>query len=413
MILLIFSSSYPYDRAIEQSFLEMELHEFKQKFSRIVLVPKSCSGNRLPVLEGVEVDESFSGLWRWHTRILFAVLAFFSPYFYKDIFRKGLFAFSIGYLVKLAGFLSGAYLTRNWVKHWFEKEQVSPDDCVFYTYWFTEISMGIGMTKRTHPNVRLVSRVHGYDLYEEMYGAWPCRFDAIESLDGLFPDSLAGEKYLRGKYPEFREKYQAALLGVKDPGNNSSPSNDGVFRVISCAIPRPVKRIELLMDGLALAARLRPEHKFEWRHFGNGPALDDLKKRVDTMFPSNIIGKFPGYTNVVDLINEYLTIPADLFMNVSKSEGTPVSIMEAISCGIPVVATAVGGNVEIVSEVNGFLLRQDPSPEEIADSILYAVNHPEIMKIKRDGSRAVWNEYYNAGNNFRDFCERLMEIRRS
>lgn len=413
MILLLFSSSYPYDSAVEQSFLEMELLEFKKEFSRIVIVPKSCSGNRLPVLEGIEVDESFAGLWRWSNRILFALLSVFSAYFYKDIFRRGLTALSPEYLIKLTGFLSGAFLTRNWVNGWFEKEQVSPSECVFYTYWFTEISMGIGMAKYTYPDIRLVSRVHGYDLYEEMYGAWPCRYDAIDLVDGLFPDSLAGEKYLGKKYPEFRKRYHTALLGVKDPGKKSLASNDGVFRIISCAIPHPVKRIDLLIDGLAFAARLRPEHKFEWRHFGNGTAIEYLNKKMVAVFPSNVLGRFPGYTTAADLIQEYQSVPVDLFMNVSRTEGTPVSIMEAISCGIPVVATAVGGNVEVVSETNGFLLSQNPSVEEIANYIVFALEHPEIMKIKREGSRVIWNKHYNADSNFREFCGQLMEIRRN
>jgi colanic acid/amylovoran biosynthesis glycosyltransferase len=48
----------------------------------------------------------------------------------------------------------------------------------------------------------------------------------------------------------------------------------------------------------------------------------------------------------------------DLFINFSEFEGVPVSIMEAQSAGIPVLATKVGGTSEIVSSDNGFLVEK-------------------------------------------------------
>jgi glycosyltransferase involved in cell wall biosynthesis len=106
----------------------------------------------------------------------------------------------------------------------------------------------------------------------------------------------------------------------------------------------------------------------------------------------------------------YQERPADVFINVSSTEGTPVAVMEAASCGIPVIATAVGGNTEIVSERNGTLLNPDPTPEEIAEAILAYAGHPEILAAKRKGSRDIWLERYNAEVNFRAFAERLKAI---
>jgi len=44
-----------------------------------------------------------------------------------------------------------------------------------------------------------------------------------------------------------------------------------------------------------------------------------------------------------DVLNYYASNPVDVFINTSSSEGLPVSIMEAMSFGIPVIATNVGG----------------------------------------------------------------------
>ena len=85
-----------------------------------------------------------------------------------------------------------------------------------------------------------------------------------------------------------------------------------------------------------------------------------------------------------------------MFLNASVSEGTPVSVMEAISCGIPVIATAVGGNPEIVSEVNGLVVSPDPTPGEIAAAMIGLIDAPEAAAAKRQGSRRVWESRYNA-----------------
>ena len=60
----------------------------------------------------------------------------------------------------------------------------------------------------------------------------------------------------------------------------------------------------------------------------------------------------------------------DYFINLSDSEGIPVSIMEAMSVGIPIIARDVGGNREIVTNNNGCLLEGDEINLTIYEYIL-------------------------------------------
>ena len=57
------------------------------------------------------------------------------------------------------------------------------------------------------------------------------------------------------------------------------------------------------------------------------------------------------------------------FINVSSSEGIPVSIMEVMSFGIPVIGTNVGGVSELVNQENGHLLSANPAAQEIVSVI--------------------------------------------
>lgn len=412
MILLLFTLSYPFDIATEQNFLGEEIKYLARKFERVILVPKSCGGKRFPVPNGVEVDTSFSDTYTLKNRVLASFSSFFSADFYRDLKEHLPNSFSISYIRRLLSFLAGADLTRLWVQNWLVDQHVLDTSVIFYTYWFDEVAMGIGLAKNKYPDIRGVSRTHGYDLYEELYGIWPCRRKAISMFDGLFSVSEAGKKYLNEKYPAFSEKYGVALLGVPDPQAVSKPSQDGTLRVVSCSTLSSLKRINLLLDGIVSAAHMRSVQKIEWYHFGVGIDREEYIRRIEREFPANAVGFFPGYSTQKALIQTYLDNPVDIFVNVSETEGTSVSIMEAASCGIPILATAVGGNVEIVSEKNGFLLSPNPSPDEIAEVLLKICDTPSLMLQKRLGSRAVWQEHYSAEKNFEAFAELLAAIRK-
>ena len=416
MILLLFAASYPYDASAEQTFLEIEIHHLRQVFERVVLVPRKFAGNILPLPDGVEVDDSYASLLSEIDPLTVLKKTFFSSLLYKEIvsFPRLLFSPQAG--KRLLAFLVGAQLTRDWVVNWFCRSGKSPKECVFYTYWFDQGAYGIGLAKQAYPDLKLVSRIHGYDLYEEFYyhpPYWPRRRAALALVDRLFPDSEAGLAYLRERYPEYASSYELALLGVSPSGFITPASSDNNFRIVSCSMLEPVKRVDLLIDGIASVARTRPAQHFEWRHFGNGARREELQALADRSFPPNAKGELPGYSTKADLMRYYEQNPVDVFVNVSSTEGTPVAVMEAISCGIPVIAASVGGNVEIVSERNGLLLEPNPTPEQIGQALLSFWDDQGAAQLKRQGSFKVWQERYNADANFRAFAEKLKSIRQS
>ncbi len=413
MILILFTASYPFETAAEQTFFKEEIKQLALGFERVVLVPRKCQGTKLPLPDGVEVAEDYFAYLESANKFLAAVRVLASPLFYRDLLKHPWLIVHLPSLIRLIAFLGGAYLTKRWVEQWLDKNHVAARECLFYTYWFDQAAMGIGLAKRLHPDLRLVARAHGYDLYAETFDPpyWPCRAVALELVDGVFTDSAAGADYLKKRYPIFSAKIEPARLGVQDPGFVSPASSDGIFRVMSCSMIRSVKRVDLLLEGVAQAARLRPDQKFEWHHHGDGEMRLELQRRADASLPANACAIFHGYSTQQGLLDFYRENPVDVFMNVSISEGTSVAIMEAISCGVPVIATAVGGNQEIVLEKNGVLLSPNPSPQEIAVAILEAVDNREVFRFKRQGSRAVWNEKYNADKNFEAFVQRIKLIR--
>jgi len=70
----------------------------------------------------------------------------------------------------------------------------------------------------------------------------------------------------------------------------------------------------------------------------------------------------------------------DCFVLPSLAEGISNTILEAMACGLPVVATAVGGNVELVSAGRTGLVVPSDDPLAMAQSLLHLWRNAELSK---------------------------------
>lgn len=256
----------------------------------------------------------------------------------------------------------------------------------------------------------VVSRAHGFDLYEERRPEKyiPLRRYLLSNLNMVFPVSTHGVNYLLGKYPDYKNTIRVERLGTKDYGAGILPSNEGPIRLISVSTISSVKRLHLIVESLSKVTHT----PIEWEHFGDGQLASEIIALCKTILPPNIKYSFHGHIQNYDLLNVYSTRPFHFFINVSSSEGIPVSIMEAMSFGIPSIATNVGGTSEIVShEVNGYLLSSNFSTSELANFFASFEYIPrDKYMVMRQRARSDWNEKYNAEKNYRFFMENLVSL---
>lgn len=415
MNLILFTFSYPYVRGNEASFLNIEVEHLLKTFDRVVVIPESLKEQTPVDHPGVEVDTSYADLFASNRAMDLIWLSLSSSLLPLGAAEKNFPRYSPIAWRRLIAFTGKAEMIRRWTLDFLTRRNFSPEDCLFYTYWLDHATAGIGLVKQQFPELILVSRAHGYDIYEEQYydpPFWPCRSTVLNNIDKVFADSYAGTGYLKSHYTEFAHKFETSLLGVREPAFITHESGDKVFRLVSCSRISPEKRVGLILDSVATAARRRPEQLFEWYHFGNGDQREELQKRVNDMFPSNAKGFLPGFSDGKTLMSFYRDNPIDIFVNSSITEGTSVAIMEALSCGIPILATNVGGNAEIVSEQNGMLIPVDSSPDDFADAFFKLIDNT-LSFAKRDGSRRKWLTEYNADVNFPEFARNLKSLRMS
>ena len=408
--LLVLTASYPFSVAAERTFLEPEIHRYVQHFSRIVLVPQDVRGARVPIAQGVEVDTSLAEGLQAMQRWSLLVRGLLSTGFYRELWRHP-------WLLKTPASVLRMAMTRGrveWMVGWFSRLRPpvgAQTPTVIYGFWLDAAILAAGVFRQRGEQVRVVARAHGGDLYSERHTPphIPFQQEMVELVDHVAPDSEAGTTYLRNKYPKHSHKIAAALLGTDDPGFRTVGSADGVVRIVSCAFLVEVKRVDLLVKGLHVLANRNEGLTIEWTHFGDGPLLPSIRSLAASMLPDRVRWEFKGHVETSAIYNWYRRHPIDVFVNVSSSEGTPVSIMEAISCGIPVLATSVGGNKEIVNESLGRLISANPTAQEIAIAIENVCLQDQGREGLRSASRTQWEINYSADKNHAAFARILLQ----
>jgi glycosyltransferase involved in cell wall biosynthesis len=111
--------------------------------------------------------------------------------------------------------------------------------------------------------------------------------------------------------------------------------------------------------------------KVKFLIIGEGWIEDKLKEEADKLGITSHV-EFLGFRNDV---KELLNI-MDMFVLPSLSEGLPFSLLEAMACRIPVIATKVGGIPEIIDDgMNGFLV-PPADPEALAEKIKCLLEDP-------------------------------------
>lgn len=128
---------------------------------------------------------------------------------------------------------------------------------------------------------------------------------------------------------------------------------------ISVARLSPEKDFATLLRATSLVVRDVPD--FRLRIVGNGREADSLKELAREL----------SLENNVEFLGERHDIPALLgeaafFVSSSKSEGISLTLLEAMAVGLPIVATDVGGNPEVVVDGKTGTLVPSCNPEQLA-----------------------------------------------
>jgi glycosyltransferase involved in cell wall biosynthesis len=166
------------------------------------------------------------------------------------------------------------------------------------------------------------------------------------------------------------------------------------------------KGLRNLVQAIPLVLARQPGVKF--RLLGDGPLLGEIERETKNngLSASVEIYRWVAHEQVPDHLHEFklLVIP-------SFTEGLPNTMLEAMACGTPVLATTVGAIPDIIEDGKTGFVMESNEPDRIAENIIRVLEYPGLNRVADEGRNLIEEEYTYQAALHR--YEKIMESIRS
>lgn len=398
--LYLFSATFPYDKG--ESFLENEIPILAQRFKEIYLFPLSSKNSvKRIVPHNVFVMDALNERKSFNSRKIFIFNFFF---ILKVLFIEFINCTQKKFFLTNVRHFNSILLRGIYDSHFISEKlnTNSPSTLpVFYSFWMNDWALALAILKKKRKIKSFFFRCGGFDIYDERHKGnyLPFRFFIYQNASAIFPNSKKGEEYIKSKNI-FPEKVSAKYWGTSDHGLNPF-DKQAVFTLVSCSSIIPLKRVYLIIQILE-----NINFEMTWVHFGDGILSQTITEMAKSL-PSNITPVFKGNVSNSEIIEFYKYNPVNLFITTSETEGLPVSIQEAISFGIPIIATNVGGMPEIVTKDTGYLIEKEFNTIAVANMITeFKLSNKNSAEFRKN-VRNFWEINFNSKIIYNLFCDQI------
>ena len=403
--MLFVTTSYPFGER-EASFVRPEIAKLSEKFDITLVSRNSVDEQTSQTPENVKVLRYNSK--KSYSVIKYLLKTIFSPYIYGEIItlikKKKV---SIAKIKKTIKYCMRSFHFADYLND-IRKEM--GDEVVLYTYWNDFSVMSLSLIKCSKD--KLVSRAHRIDLYERKENNYylPLKEISNRKTDLIAFISEEGKEYFSNNF-ETKASKEVFRLGVKSQKKKIVNKKENELSVYSFSYVVPVKRLDKIIDALQ---RVPEDIKVNWTHIGGGPLFEDISNTAKEKLgeKGNITYSFVGAMENSDALEFIGQKDFDLLINTSDSEGIPVTMMEAMSFGIPVLALDVGGVSEIVkNNKNGYLLPANADMSLIAEILVSHIEF-DLYKVNEMHECAfdTWKNSYYDKKNYEEFTTRLYNL---
>ena len=383
--IVCFTASYPYGE--KETYFENELKYLSKSYSKVYLIPTYNPFDSYVKRDVPENVIVFDPVLKNNFGRVFQSLKCFK---FSSLFIKDLIIHNVLFNRKKIKEWLNAYFDYLCSLDFFLSQNFDNNTTILYSYWASKT-----LFVSTHlKKYKKIMRMHGGDFYLNRNGGYlTLRKELYEKCDLLLPISNNIRSILIDFYKIDSAKIFLSYLGVNNYSKSSVINNSGTTRFVSCSNVYPLKRVELILD-------LLNEFDFfvEWHHFGDGQSFWQLEDYVSKNAMKNVKVILHGHLSQNEMHEIYQTLYFDWFINTSKYEGLPVSIMEANSYGIPAIATDVGGTSEIVNLENGLLIPENFDKAEVA-RLISNISKEEYLKIRMSAYNT-WYSQFNGEVNY-------------
>ena len=326
---------------------------------------------------------------------------------FECVSQKGL---SFRYIKQLYMFLASDACIRPYVNSLVAKQ---PESVTLLSTWFGASAVTAAHVKKHKPIIRAFSMAHSFEILVSRNPYIPFLFNGYKFryLDKvIFIAERMRQLYFDGVQSlpsSYTSKTCVCYLGsYKEDFNTMNKTVPGIFNICTCSRMIPLKRLDVLCEAL----RKWECGEIRWTHLGNGEMEEQIRELAESVMVENPLVSIvlAGHKENSGVKAFYASEPIDLFCNFSTIEGLPISIMEAISYGIPVLATDVGGTAEIVKPEFGFLMSPDINASSVRQELVRFLNLSEDHKCRmRSSAFDFWQANFNARQNLKKFFDIL------
>jgi len=172
------------------------------------------------------------------------------------------------------------------------------------------------------------------------------------------------------------------IQSLSEKNIDNTPRQVGIVANLN----RPVKRVQDFIEAAALIHKKAPDVCFII--IGDGHLRPGLEAQAKSLRIQHRVTFLGSQANPLEFINNFA-----VGVITSETEGFSNAIIEYMACGIPVVATATGGNPEVVKDgENGFLVPVG-SIELLAERILQLLQEPFHSQVGLRNKTKIFEEY--------------------
>ncbi|MFW5634164.1 MAG: glycosyltransferase family 4 protein [Erythrobacter sp.] len=238
----------------------------------------------------------------------------------------------------------------------------------------------------------LLRRLFGYRILLSCHGS-----DVLKPLAhdaALMPRLLGGADTVTGVSPHLVEAIRVSggdearpvwlPNGVDTrfwhPGKAEGYSDSDSFELVTVGRLDPVKGFDVLIEAFAILRGRHPGARLTI--VGEGEERAALARQAERLGVESCI-EFAGRRSPEDL--RTLLHRADLFVLPSRSEGMPLSLLEAMACALPCVATDVGGVGATCGEAGRIVAPEDPGA--LAEAMLAVARDPAARRALGEAAR--------------------------
>ena len=415
--LVIFTRFFPY--GYREPYLLNEIQNFSEHFTKIYIFVSERTGKQhIKLPENVLVvyfplKPSFFDKLRGLRFIL-------NPLFWRENkIQSGILSRSMRFsdFRKILAYYTKAGKIARLLRKFSLSNRVPLHKTIFFNTGFDERSLALVLLSNSFRVKGIFTRfpslpefLHRGQSMLQLFRAY-----VLKNMDATFFPTNHSLRYVAERYGV----YDASRMMVMRPGTGQverasfSPLKGKKIKLVSISFIDKYKRVESIIDALEVIEGIH----IDWCHIGGDSKIADLNQKTFNRLLSkrNITFRFIG-DSTAQVVNKILAEESpDVYISLSSSEDIPHSMLEALSYGIPVISTDVGGVSEVIKNgENGFLLPADPGSKEVAELLRQITTIDEAAWLQmRHNALETWHLMADASKQYQELCYLLLQMSRN